>query len=112
MCLRTEIPNYVENKYTKVELEQFCVNTISQKTQIKLIIKLAKITDNLHSKGKISSEINKMRNALAEISNIANSSSAKRTPRQILRFYNQSFLFGALAKTIIGTPSKTTAWKF
>ncbi|CAG2226165.1 unnamed protein product [Mytilus edulis] len=80
--------------------------------QILKAIKLSKFIENLQLDGKISSDISQLINSLVEIINIANSSVERRTPRQILRLYNQTFLFAVLSKSIIGIPVKMTQIKF
>ncbi|CAC5399844.1 unnamed protein product [Mytilus coruscus] len=50
--------------------------------------------------------------ALVDIIHIAYSSEASRSPRQILRLFNSSFLFATLARSIIANPVKMTSRKF
>ncbi|CAC5415964.1 unnamed protein product [Mytilus coruscus] len=113
-----ELPHHVKQNSTKLELEKFCNNTIGDKNQIKgsdarlYAIKLSKFIENLQLDGKISSDISQLINSLVEIINIAYSSVERRTPRQILRLYNQTFLFAVLSKSIIGIPVKMTQRKF
>ncbi|CAG2231602.1 unnamed protein product [Mytilus edulis] len=113
-----ELPHHVKLKSTKLDLEKFCNNTIGDKNQIKgsdarlYAIKLSKFIENLQLDGKISSDISQLINSLVEIINIAYSSVERRTPRQILRLYNQTFLFAVLSKSIIGIPVKMTQRKF
>ncbi|CAC5375195.1 unnamed protein product [Mytilus coruscus] len=113
-----ELSHHVKQNSTKLELEKFCNNTIGDKNQIKgsdarlYAIKLSKFIENLQLDGKISSDISQLINSLVEIINIAYSSVERRTPRQILRLYNQTFLFAVLSKSIIGIPVKMTPRKF
>ncbi|CAC5364623.1 unnamed protein product [Mytilus coruscus] len=60
---------------------------------------------------KISEDTVELIQVLVEIINIAYSSDEKRSPRQILRLYNLTFLFGVLTKSVIGTPVKITTRK-
>ncbi|CAC5404478.1 unnamed protein product [Mytilus coruscus] len=60
---------------------------------------------------KISEDTVDLIQVLVEIINIAYSSEEKRSPRQILRLYNLTFLFGVLTKSVIGTPVKITTRK-
>ncbi|CAC5356825.1 unnamed protein product [Mytilus coruscus] len=113
-----ELPHHVKQNSTKLELEKFCNNTIGDKNQIKgsdarlYAMKLSKFIENLQLDGKMSSDISQLINSLVEIINIAYSSVERRTPRQILRLYNQTFLFAVLSKSIIGIPVKMTPRKF
>ncbi|CAC5411120.1 unnamed protein product [Mytilus coruscus] len=113
----TELPHHVENKETKAELENFCSKTIGDKNQIKgsdarhFAIQLAQYVLNEQQHDKISEDTVDLIQVLVEIINIAYSSEEKRSPRQILRLYNLTFLFGVLTKSVIGTPVKITTRK-
>ena len=111
----TELPYHVEDKKVKSELEKFCSNTIGDKNQIKgsdarlFAIKLAKFIGNLQQENRVSKDVLDLIFSLVEIINIAYSSEEKRSPKQILRLYNLTFLFGSLTKSVIGTPVKLTS---
>ncbi|XP_071138708.1 uncharacterized protein [Mytilus edulis] len=113
----TELPHHVENKETKAELENFCSKTIGDKNQIKgsdarhFAIQLAQYVSTEQQHNKISEDTVNLIQVLVEIINIAYSSEEKRSPRQILRLYNLTFLFGVLTKSVIGTPVKITTRK-
>lgn len=92
--------------------------TIGDKNQIKgsdarlFAIKLAKFTEQKHAEGKVHRDVLDMVNCLVEIISICYSRENTRSPKQILRLYNQCFLFAVLCVSIIGKPEKMTSRKF
>jgi len=114
----TELPHHIEDQNVKKEYESFSANTLGDKNQLKgsdarlIAIKLAKFTSSNYQNGKISNNIFHLVNALVDIIAICYSQYDKRTPKQILRLYNQTFLFALLCKTVMSNPKKMTSRRF
>lgn len=114
----TELPHHVEDPETKLALEKFTTKAIGDKNQLKgsdarcIAIKLEKLVHSLFLDDKISNDIVKMVSSMVEIIHIAYSPEEKRSPRQVLRLFNITFLFGVLAKSVIANPVKMTQRKF
>lgn len=95
------------------EFENFYINTISEKNQIKgsdarlYAIKLSKFTANKLMENKVEENIFNLVASLVEIIKIH-----ARTKQSILRLYNQTFIFAVLCKIVFGTPKKMTSRKF
>ena len=113
----TELPMQVPEKLWR-EFEAFSNSTIGDKKQIKgsdarlYAIKLSKFIAMKHREGKISECFLNLVNSLVEITQISYASEKSRNQRQILRLYNQCFLFATLSKSIFSKPSKMTTRKF
>lgn len=117
--LLTELPNHINNKDSKQLLERFTQKAIGGKNQLKgsdarrIMIKLTSFTNNLHSEGKITSQIREIVNSLVEIIHIAYSPEEKRCPKQILRLFNITFKFAYFTRNLVGKkPSKFQDTKF
>ena len=108
--LITELPAHIENKKAQQEFEKFSELTIGDKNQLKgsdarlYAIKLVKFVSSQYSEGKISKDIVDMCTSFVEIISICYSQNSQRTSKQILRLYNQCFLFSILCKRIVGIP--------
>lgn len=113
-----ELPSHLENKTVRTDYEKFSADTIGDRNQVKgsdarlFAIKLVKFTINKKNEGKVSDELVRLISSLVEIINIAYSGYENRSPRQLLRLYNQCFIFAVLCKKIIGNPVKMTSRKF
>ncbi|VDH92251.1 Hypothetical predicted protein, partial [Mytilus galloprovincialis] len=113
-----ELPSHIEDKKIKSEYETFSKDTIGDRNQIKgsdarlFAVKLAKFTLIKKNEGKLPGEFVQLITSLVDIINIAYSGYEQRSPRQLLRLYNQTFLFGTLCKKVIGNPVKMTNRKF
>lgn len=114
----TELPYHIESKDVQKEFENFYINTISEKNQIKgsdarlYAIKLSKFTANKLMENKVEENIFNLVASLVEIIKICYSPYHARTKQSILRLYNQTFIFAVLCKIVIGTPKKMTSRKF
>ena len=112
-----ELPHHV-GECNKQEFLSFSETTIGNKNQIKgsdarlYAVKLAKFTLQKFEEGKLEENIPKLVNSLVDIVTICYSDYATRSQKQLLRLYNQCFLFGLLCKTVIGNPQKLTLRKF
>ncbi|CAC5403196.1 unnamed protein product [Mytilus coruscus] len=112
----SELPHHVEDPETKMALEKFTSKAIGDKNQLKgsdarcIAIKLEKLVHPLFLDGKISYDIVKMVSSMVEIIHIAYSPEEKRSPRQVLRLFNITFLFGVLAKSVIENDPKEVLW--
>ena len=113
----TELPMQVPENLRR-EFEAFSNSTIGDKKQIKgsdarlYAIKLSKFIAMKHREGKISECFLNLVNSLVEIIQISYASEKSRNQRQILRLFNQCFLFATLSKSIFSKPSKMTTRKF
>ena len=116
--LITELPVHIENKQTQAEFEKFSSVTVGDKNQLKgsdarlFAVKLAKFASQKFAEKKIAPEILQLCTSLVDIISICYSHYSERTPKKILRLYNQSFSFSYLCRSIIGNPQKMTARKF
>lgn len=116
--LITELPTHIEDNKVQVDFEKFANATIGDKNQLKgsdarlFAVKLAKFAHQKFTENGISKEILLLCTSLVEMISICYSHHHQRTPKTILRLYNQSFLFSVLCKTVIGTPKKMTTRKF
>ena len=116
--LITELPLHIEDSRVRVDFERFSNATIGDKNQLKgsdarlFAIKLAKFVYKKYSENVISKDILLLCTSLVEIISLCYSHYQQRSPKTILRLYNQSFLFSTLSKKIIGIPKKMTARKF
>jgi hypothetical protein len=114
----TELPNHVDTKSIQKEFEDFYQGTIGDKNQIKgsdarlYAVKLAKFTETKFLHNQVSKNILDLVTSLVEVIKICYSSDSTRSKRNILRLYNQTFIFAVLCKTVIGTPVKMTSRKF
>lgn len=112
-----ELPHHVGDN-NKQEFLSFSDTTIGNKNQLKgsdarlYAVKLAKFTLQKFEEGKVEETIPNFANSLVEIITICYSDFSTRSQKQLLRLYNQCFLFGLLCKTVIGNPQKLTARKF
>ncbi|CAC5399835.1 unnamed protein product [Mytilus coruscus] len=113
-----ELPHHADNNDVKSELEAFSSHELNERNQLKgadarkLAIKLCIFIQSLFIQKKVPQEWKTMIEALVDIIHIAYSSEASRSPRQILRLFNSSFLFATLARSIIANPVKMTSRKF
>ncbi|CAC5405127.1 unnamed protein product [Mytilus coruscus] len=113
-----ELPHHADNNDVKSELEAFSSHELNERNQLKgadarkLVIKLCIFIQSLFIQKKVPQEWKTMIEALVDIIHIAYSSEASRSPRQILRLFNSSFLFATLARSIIANPVKMTSRKF
>ena len=116
--LITELPYHLPEREIQKEYEEFSKITIGDKNQIRgsdarlYAVKLSKFTQTKYEEGKVDINIVNLCNSLIEIISIAYSKADARNARQILRMYNQSFIFGQLCKSVIGNPVKMTSRKF
>ncbi|XP_062602067.1 uncharacterized protein LOC134263700, partial [Saccostrea cucullata] len=116
--LIAELPYHLSNKSMQKEYEIFSNTTIGDRNQIRgsdarlYAIKLTKFTQTKHSEGKVSEQVVDLCNSLTDIISIAYSKEGARNPQQILRLYNQTFIFGHLCKAVIGNPIKMSSRKF
>lgn len=107
-----ELPSHIDNKSTQAEFEKFSSATIGDKNQLKgsdarlYAIKLAKFVNIKHSKYKVTSDMVQLCSSLVEVIAICYSQSNERTPKKILRLYNQCFLFSLLCKKGIENPQR------
>lgn len=112
-----ELPHHVGDN-NKQEFRSFSNATIGNKNQLKgsdarlYAVELAKFTLQKLEEGKVEETIPNLANSLVEIITICYFDFSTRSQKQLLRLYNQCFLFGQLCKTIIGNPQKLTARKF
>lgn len=112
-----ELPHHVPDD-TKQEFQAFSETTIGQKNQIKgsdarlYAVKLAKFTSQKFEEGKVEENILDLVNALVDIITVCYSNHTARSQKQLLRLYNQCFLFGILCKIVVGNPKKLTSRKF
>lgn len=113
-----ELPKHIKDTQAKKDFEHFSQTTIGDKNQIKgsdarlFLVKLAKFADNLYRVSKIPESIMHMINSLVDITNICYSQYESRSPKQVLRLYNQCFLFAINCRNIIGQPSNMTTRRF
>lgn len=113
-----EQPSHFEDKSVEKEFEKIASATIGDKNQIRgsdarlFAIKLAKFAMSLYNEKMISLDILELCTPLVEITAICYMHYNHRSPKHILRFYNQTFKFSYLCKSIIGIPKKMTARKF
>ena len=87
-------------------------NTLSGSKSRLAVIKLAKFIQLKFQAGQISKSIVELINCLVEIISICYSREKFRSPKQILRLYNQTFLFAVLCTDIIGNPVKLNSGRF
>lgn len=73
---------------------------------------MAKCSIQKYEEGKITESIPNLVNSLVDIVTICYSDYDTRSPKQLLRLYNQCFVFGLLCKSVIGNPQKLTTRKF
>ena len=115
--LVTELPYHVDTK-VKCDFEKFAKETVSDKTQLKgsdarlYIIKLNMFVHKMLENNKVSKDVVNMVDALVDIISTAYTPYNNRTPRLILRLFNQCFIFAVLCKSVIGIPKKMTPRKF
>ncbi|CAC5411692.1 unnamed protein product [Mytilus coruscus] len=113
-----ELPHHADNNDVKSELEAFSSHELNERNQLKgadarkRALKLCIFIQSLFIQKKVPQEWKTMIEALVDIVHIAYSSEASRSPRQILRLFNSSFLFATLARSIIANPVKMTSRKF
>ena len=113
-----ELPTHIENKNVQNEFEKFAAKTVGEKNQVKgsdarrFVVQLAKFITNLNEKGLISKEFVDLVFSLVEITKISYSPFNTRSPKQLLRLFNQCFLFSMLCRQIIPIPKKMTIRKF
>lgn len=113
-----ELPIHFSEKSIQKEFEHFSSTTIGDKNQIRgadcrvFAIKVVKFVSTLFQSGKVSEEILDLCTALVEIIGLCYMHFSQRTPKQILRLYNQTFQFSYLCKSVIGFPKKMSARKF
>ncbi|VDI28834.1 Hypothetical predicted protein [Mytilus galloprovincialis] len=106
-----ELPYHIQDKEAQKEFQNFSQTTIGDKNQVKgsdarlYLVKLAKFAANLHEQKKIDKNTIQMIESLVEITNICYSKYECRSPKQILRLYNQCFLFAVTCRIVIGIPS-------
>lgn len=111
----TKLPTHFEDKSVEKE---FSTTTIGDKNQIRgsdarlFAIKLAKFTMSLYNEKRISINILELCTSLVEITAICYMHYNQRSPKQIVRLYNQTFKSSYLCKSIIGKPKRMTARKF
>ncbi|CAG2220767.1 unnamed protein product [Mytilus edulis] len=111
----TELPSHISDKKLQKELEEFSKHTIGDKNQIKgsdARLYLVKLSHFLASSQQTDPSIRQMIDSLLEITNISYSKYNTRSPKQILRLYNQSFLLAINCRNVVGVPSKMTSRKF
>lgn len=112
-----ELPHHV-GENNKQDFLSFSDTTIGNKNQIKgsdarlYVVKLAKFSIQKYEEGKITESIPNLVNSLVDIVTICYSDYDTRSPKQLLRLYNQCFVFGLLCKSVIGNPQKLTTRKF
>lgn len=112
-----ELPHHVPDE-SKQEFLAFSETTIGQKNQLKgsdarlYAVKLAKFTSQKYEEEKVDKNILDLVNALVDIITVCYSNYSARSPKQLLRLYNQCFLFGLLCKIVVGNPKKLTSRKF
>uniref|UniRef100_A0A8W8MGW1 Uncharacterized protein n=1 Tax=Magallana gigas TaxID=29159 RepID=A0A8W8MGW1_MAGGI len=112
-----ELPHHV-GENNKQDFLSFSDTTIGNKNQIKgsdarlYVVKLAKFSIQKYEEGKITESIPNLVNSLVDIVTICYSDYDTRSPKQLLRLYNQCFVFGLLCKSVIGNPHKLTTRKF
>ncbi|CAC5365492.1 unnamed protein product [Mytilus coruscus] len=106
-----ELPYHIQDKEAQKDFQNFSQTTIGDKNQVKgsdarlYLVKLAKFAANLHEQKKIDKNTIQMIESLVEITNICYSKYECRSPKQILRLYNQCFLFAVTCRIVIGIPS-------
>lgn len=116
--LITELPSHIKDKVVENEFQKFANATIGDKNQLKgsdarlFAVKLTKFAHQKFTANSISKDIFLLCNSLVEIISICYSHYKERSPKSILRLYNQCFLFSTLCKTVIGNPNKVTLRKF
>ena len=104
--LVTELPYHVDTK-VKCDFEKFAKETVSDKTQLKgsdarlYIIKLNMFVHKMLENKKVSEDVVSMVHTLVDIISTAYTPYNNRTPRLILRMFNQCFIFA-----VIGIPKK------
>ncbi|VDI34882.1 Hypothetical predicted protein [Mytilus galloprovincialis] len=114
----TELPCHISDSSVQKLFSNFSNSTIGDKNQIKgsdarlFLVKLAQFTSDLHGNGKLEDNIMQLINSLVEVVNISYLPSESRTPKIILRLYNQALIFGMVCRNVIGKPSKMTSRKF
>ena len=116
--LITELPAHFSEKSVQKEFEHFSSTTIGDKNQIRgadsrlYAIKLAKFVSTLFQSGKVSEEVFDLCTALVEITHLCYMHCSQRTPKHILRLYNQTFKFSYLCKSVIGVAEKMSERTF
>uniref|UniRef100_K1PE89 DUF7869 domain-containing protein n=1 Tax=Magallana gigas TaxID=29159 RepID=K1PE89_MAGGI len=96
-----ELPHHV-GENNKQDFLSFSDTTIGNKNQIKgsdarlYVVKLAKFSIQKYEEGKITESIPNLVNSLVDIVTICYSDYDTRSPKQLLRLYNQCFVFGLL----------------
>ncbi|XP_071138377.1 uncharacterized protein [Mytilus edulis] len=115
----TELPYQIKDPIIQKKLLHFSHTTNGERNEIRgsdarlALIKLSQFLDEMNSEKKnIDENIIQMVNALVDIVNISYLPSEGRTPKLILRLYNQTLLFAATCRTIFCSPVKMTARKF
>lgn len=116
--LLVELPLIFEDQETQKAYQTFKETTVGDKNQIKgsdarlFAVKLAHFSAIQYKNGNINYDILTICTCLVDIISICYSKSANRTPKQVLRLYNQCFLFGYLVYFYVGKPKKLGIKKF
>jgi hypothetical protein len=116
--LLTELPHHMPSSSLQKEYQTFCELLIGDKNQIKgsdarlYAIKLAQFSQSKYEEGVLNYDIPALCTALTEIIRICYSTEDERSPKQVLRLYNQCFQFGLLVTHVIEKPVKLSARKF
>ena len=116
--LLTELPHHMPSPSLQKEYQTFCELLIGDKNQIKgsdarlYAIKLAQFSQSKYQEGVLNYDIPALCTALTEIIRICYSTEDERSPKQVLRLYNQCFQFGLLVTHVIEKPVKLSARKF
>ena len=114
----TELPYHTDDQSVRKEFLQFSASTIGEKNQIKgsdarlYLVKFSKFCSTLYIDGHIDNNMMSLVNSLVDIVNITYMSSHLRSPKLILRLYNQCLIFAVMCRNVIGNPSKMTYRKF
>jgi hypothetical protein len=100
------------------EYQTFCELLIGDKNQIKgsdarlYAIKLAHFSQSKYEEGVLNYDIPALCTALTEIIRICYSTEDERSPKLVLRLYNQCFQLGLLVAHVIEKPVKLSLRKF
>ena len=113
-----ELPCHIKETDVQKQFEQFSESTVAEKNQLKgsdarlYAVKLAKFVQNLHKENKLNENVLKLCNSLVEIINICYRKHDTRNQQQILRLYNQRFVFSLACLKVVGAPRKMNSTKF
>lgn len=118
MHVITELPNCLTDPSTQKEFKRFQAGTVGARTQIKgsnarlFAVQLVKLATTFHEQNLISDNIMQLISSLEDIISICYSNFESRTPKNVLRLHNQTFIFAIMCRIVFGIPSKLTPRKF